>query len=371
MSLGQIIAEATMIARLIAASPDTTTVEQKYVGLVDSTKTEIVAVQKVQDSCKTLNPININLETGLLNPDNHLVNFQRVEIGNKDVSIKYDFNGKKSDVGKINIALPKDAGLALYKIGDWDGKDIFYWEAFKTIKVGDKSTMLFDIGTGAGKGREPEYFAIVNVKNNKLFVEGAIYAPASGLGDLDKSIYGLVAYDFGHAYLGLGKNTNTLVGVTGVKGFKDVGMLTLMLYDKETKGWSFISQTAAGNVNQGFFSKDNFDFVTELFAIPAFFPVHFSPQVTKGTYSIKINGAGNIDKAELEGKIGAYIKALGGGVSAGVNTLNKHGKTEVGGVVEVYKPFKLKNGISGSVEAKYNTRSKAASAYLTLRYNQR
>lgn len=369
MSIGQIITEAAAVVKLATMSPDTVAVEQKYIESIDTTKTEQVVQQKVQDTSKIANPFNINLETAIVNPDNQMINFQRIQIGNKDVEFKYDFNGKKNDVARLKVNLPKDIGLALYNVGDLNGKDMVYWEAWKTIKTGDKSSVLVDIGTGAGKGREPEYFAIVNFKNNKLFVEGAIYEAASRLGKIDKSIYGLAAYDFGHAYIGAGKNTNTLVGITGLKGFKDVGMLTFALYDKETKGWSFISQTAAGNVNQSFFSKDNFDFVTEYFAIPAFFPTHFSPQVTKGKYTLKVNGSGKSGKTELEGKLGWNNKILP--IAAGVNTLNEQGKTEVGAVVEIYKPFKLKNGVSGAVEAKYNTRSKAATAYLTLKYHQR
>ncbi|MFA6073125.1 MAG: hypothetical protein WC758_03360 [Candidatus Woesearchaeota archaeon] len=364
MSLGQIITEAAMIAKLAFASPDTIAVEQNNVQVIDTTKTTIVASPKINDYSNTANPFNINLETGITSVEDHPVKFQRVQLSNKDFEIKYDFNSVGKDVTKLKFNLPKNFNFALYDVGDLNGKDVMYFEASKVLKFKNNSSVLLDGGMGASKGSEIEYFLIANFKNDKLFFEGAIYETASKLKDLDKSIYALAAYDFGHAYVGAGKNKNTLVGVAGVKNFKDLGMITFVLYDKETKGWSFISQTAVGNTNQNFFTKNTFDFVTEYFSIPSFFPTHFTPQVTKGDYSLKVNGAGTSKKTELEGKFGWNNKIVP--ISVGVNTLNENGETNLGAVVELYKPFHTKNGMSGYVEMKYNTRSKAATAYVGI-----
>jgi len=368
MSLGQIISGLYLTTKLAMASPDTAVVAQNTAIYADTTKTEQVTKAKEQDNSKVANPFNIKLETGLSNVGAHPVKFQRGQISNKDFELKYDFNGAGKDVARLTVNLPNKMSVAFYNIGNMDGKDYAYWEASKVLKVGNNSTMLFDGGTGIGKGREPEYFLIANIKNDKLFVEGAIYEKASRLKDLDKSIFALAAYDFGHEYLGVGKNRNTLVGVAGVKDFKDVGMITYALYDKETKGWTISSQTAVGDVNQKFFSKDNFDFVTEYFAIPVFFPTHFTPQVTKGDYSIKINGTGLPGKTELEAKLGFRNEIVS--VSAGVNTLNENGKTDVGAVIELYKPFKL-FGADCYGEAKYNTRSGDITGYIGVNFNQK
>lgn len=351
----------TTRAALSLVQPDTTALDQIRLDaernylMNQGTKTEQVLST----------PISIHTETGK-NPKE--INFQRIQISNKDFEIKYDQNKDKNDVAKITINTPNKTGFAAYKLGDGLSEDNFYVEGWKAFDLG-KNTALIDGGFGLGKTIKPVYYGIVNIKNDKLFLEAALYNEGSKLLDMDKSFYGLAAYDFGNAYFGIGNKKGEHVALMGIKDFKDIGHISMLTYDPKTKKFWTKSMTGIGNVDKGFYSKGLFDAALEYFAIPAFFPLHFSPETSKGDYVLTLFGVGDDKSQEIEAQVGFRNKIVE--VGTGINTLTQDGKTESGLVVELNKPFENILGIeklNGNAEARYNTRTQSVEGYLQLNY---
>ena len=344
---------ALKIASALSGQPDIDTLATQQIAQ-DSSKIEII-----QDAPK----LKLNLETGASNIFAQPIQYQRITLGNDNFELKYDFNKQGKDIGRLKVNLPSHTGLALYKQGEWDGQDKFFLEGWKSIP--GETNFLIDAGLGYGKTTEPQYFAIGKATNKNIFLELGIFETGKNLTDFHNSIYAGAGYDFGNAYLGGGRHHDQLVGVTGIKGFEDFGNLTYGLYNTKTDNWSFKSQTAINNANQGFFSKDLLDFVVEYFAVPSFFPTHFTPQMTKGDLTLKFQGAGNPTQTELEAMIGVDNEILPFGI--GVNTLSTNGERKTGVAIEAFKGFDLL-GIKGSVEGRYNARTGDITGYLMMNY---
>lgn len=361
--IGNLLASVLMAYTLSTATPAvaSSTQDQK----TDSTEMVVSNLEKSKISKPT-----INLESAL-NSQKSFLPFRRVDVQTDFVNLKYDFNKSGDDVLLTTLKLPKSFALSAYAVGDFSGSNVHYLEAIKSLSIKD-ADLTFVSGAGFGKNIELEVYGIGIFKNKDWFAELALYESVSNLKNLNESVYVAVGKDFKHSYLGLGKAKDKLVGVTGIKGFKDFGALHVNTYDHKSGDWMFVSQAALGDVNQGFFSKKLFDFVTEYFTIPQFFPVHFTPQVTKGTYSLKLNGKGNKISSELEGKIGWNNKVLP--VSAGVNVLRTEAingmdaKQQAGLVVELYKDVEVSK-LKSFFEVKYNTRTNAVTAFVGVRYN--
>lgn len=363
MNLGTIITEIATVAQIATASPDSTSVEQKAKEYLETSKakTEQVTVQEPEkiNLEKTANPFNVSTETKILSGNDNVLNFQRTEIKNDNLVIKHDYNLNNDDVLMVQANLPRDIGVAGYNQGDWQNNNMFYLEGWKTLKLGGTDLMLLG-GGGAGKDKETQAYALGKFSKENLFGVFAYFNNVSDFSNLDESTYGFLGYDFGKAYVGAGKASTELMGFLGLKDNPDLGGFVFGKYDRKTDGWMFVSQAAAQETDESFFSKGMFDFIGQYFAIPSFFPVNFTPQTTKGTYSVKVQGAGVPGRSELEGKVGWNNNILP--VSAGVNALStknpgEQRRTEYGPVIEVYKPIQLGNNRTLQVEAKYNFRN--------------
>lgn len=344
------------LMKALSGQPDVAVLQDTAYAQNDSVKTEVVEEK----------PFKLTLENSPGNTTDQALQFQRIKLMNDNFGVEYDFNKTKNDIARISLK-DKNIGLNLYNVGNLDGKDIAYWEAWKEFNEG-KNSFLIDVGTGHGKTTLPQYFVIGRMSNDKTFLEAGIFNESDKLFQPDKSLYGYAGYDFGDAYVGVGKNPDKYVGIAGIKGFEDLGNLTYALYNPETKSWNIKSQTSFKNANQKFFNKELFDYAGELFSVPPFFPVHFSPVMTKGDVTMKLMGNGDDKKTELEAMVGIDNAIIPFGI--GVNNLSKDGKNNTNFALELYKGFKAA-GLDGYIEARYNARTGDINGYIVLNYQLR
>ncbi len=360
------------IMKALSGQPDTAVLQEKAIAANDSTKT-VQYEETSENKHETILKLNSEVKTGncttLMSPVNRTE--ATITTGSTDIGVTYDRKDKK-DVGRLSLT-NKSKGINFYRVGDGNKDDVFYSELWKSIALGD-NTLLLDGGFGHGKMTAPQYFGFVKFSNKKSSVGVQFFNTGKELLDLNSmpntSLYfyagkdiGNVA-DIGEIYLGIGKSTNKLVGVTGVKGNKDFGMLNYFLINNNMS-WEVKSLISFKDANSGVYNKDFMEYVGEIFSLDPFFMPNFT-KTQKGEIGAKITAKGNLSQTELELLVGSYNAVLP--FSIGVNNLSKDGKNNSNIVLEAFKDFNIL-GIGGYVEARYNARTGEINGYLVTKFD--
>jgi hypothetical protein len=304
----------------------------------------------------------------------------RLEIKNPAIGIKYDhkvdrINNKKiNDVFGIffpNIINQKTFNLSggLIKLGDWDKKDqlIFDVSAQKKLR---SLTIDLEIGRTIGVETKPWDFVLGRITHRFFTVEGGILSPDYLFAPSYKKNYSWIAYHPKNFFLAVGNEVSRNWFMAGTKQYKNFGNFTFANYDRDNGNFWFRSQFGFQNVNQKFFSQENYIVAASYLIVPPFFYKHFSPMSTKGKYALKFDG-------KKTGAFEAYEVSAGrqfgnyGQMAAGLNkTLNKlegENNKKIGLVLEYYREFSLEK-FKASAEFRYEQLSSRLSGYIVLSY---
>jgi hypothetical protein len=136
----------------------------------------------------------------------------------------------------------------------------------------------------------------------------------------------------------------------GVHGFKDFGTFNFWQYNPNTGEFWFKSQTGVGSANQQFYSLSNFNDATSYLTLTPQYQKHFSPIVTKGSNTIKIEAKGGRKSMTLEAMFGKKTDIID--VGAGVLATWKGDVQSAEPVLELYKGFDFGN-FKGYLEGRY------------------
>ncbi|MFA5024428.1 MAG: hypothetical protein WC523_05750 [Patescibacteria group bacterium] len=299
----------------------------------------------------------------------------RLEIQHPQFNIKYDYkvdlinNAPVNDV--FGIFFPKiinkknfKLGGALIKLGDWNQNDqiIFDITAEKKFK---HLLISWEVGRVIGVKTQPWDFIISRISHRLFTVEGAIFSPDWFLAPSSKKLYGWVAYHPRHFFLAVGNEISRNWFIVGTKNYQRFGNFTFMNYDRDNGNFWFRSQFGFKNVNQKFFSQENYLIAASYLIVPPFFYRHFSPMSTKGLYALKLDG-------KRVGKLETYEVSIGrqfgryGQICLGINNENFL-PNRIGWIVEYYKEFCLKN-FQAITELRYEQLTGRFYGYITLVY---
>lgn len=181
---------------------------------------------------------------------------------------------------------------------------------------------------------------------------------------------GAASATLGNFYVGVGaQGFDEKLKPRGVIAYsnENFGSATLLMYNPNNKGWFFKTQTATGNIAEGFYNRDTYNtfFLAETTAGP-FIPNRFGTSVAKGNYTLGIWGNGNDEEANFTVMPGMRTKVADIGV--GVRTKTKDGKTEANVSAIVNKEFEIGKNISGYVDAQYDAVDNSFGVYATISY---
>jgi len=309
---------------------------------------------------------SVNLESTIrIDTAKTELSVQRIEINTSKFTLKYDYKATANDV--LGIIIPKIWSNAnntlsgmIVKIGD-NRNNQFAFDSWLTKKIG-KLSFMTEVGRIVSRVSKPIDYAGVRLTANILTVE-AYLAERSTKGNY---FLGWAAYHPEHAFIAVGKQDQQLWGFAGTKVFNHFGHFTLASYQPKTGNFWFKSQTGFGEINQQFFSQENYEIATSYFCVPIFFYKHFSPLATKGTYSLKIEGKRTAGLQNYELMMGKKIGDKGLGLAVGINSEYKS-VLNMAPSFELYKAWKT---IAGQyiIELRYDQLSQACSAYLVVRY---
>ena len=319
---------------------------------------------------KTAKPFALKLEHKGLSGQDTYTQLQRVDLTHPNVVVKYDFSPQGLDVAQIGFITDDGFGVNMYKLGDHDGLDKTYLEAWTQLDLDKGRTLLIDAGFDLGKNSDQEFFVLTNYVSDKVQIGGAIFETAENLTDFKNSTYAYAGVDLGKVYLGAGKNSDQLLGLIGTTDTKDLGVFGFGFYNPSQATWSFSLEGAHGDLNKGFYSKDMFDFATMYLSVPQFFPVQFSPQMARGTYTAKITGRGSEDAKTIQTSFGYTNKvlpfAIGTSTTTTIDQETDDVSSQTGLTFQIYKEFDITKHVTGKVEARYNTQTSTLDSYVTI-----
>jgi hypothetical protein len=323
-------------------------------------------------------PTQVKTETSAIsNKDVAGVPYQRVEFGNDKWSFKYDINSKlKPNETPVNVgmfALNKlykknntSIGAEIFQVGKFTSTDVWFVDAWVASKLGDFSVML-DYGKGFQIDKRSKDYVIATAKSKRVSLEGCVY-PQGSL--LEKGIewkkYGFVSYKGDDVYASIGNKIDAGYISAGYYGSPDFGTFAFGTFDRKTGNRWIKSQTAIGKVNRKFYSNETGEIASEFFAMPAYFPVHFSQLATKGMLALKLEYKRNSYVPETEFMIASSKTPLAQ-LGIGINTVYAPCSTSSNYVVEACKQLNFGN-FSGLLETRYNNNKKEFTAFLTMSY---
>jgi len=325
---------------------------------------------------KAIVPTKVSTETSLIgSKDNSGVLMQRLETGNDAWTFKYDYSPKLNfDTKPVNVGLFSlnklynknnwNVGVEGFQVGNFDGKDTWFVDAWVSKKHKDISAML-DLGLGFPDTKYTQVYAIASFKHPKTSLCGAFYKVSPE----ETRYYGYAAYHDHNVYGVVGNKVHTSFAMAGVYDLEHFGNLTFGTHNRETGDVWIKSQTAVGDVNKKFYSVGTFDLASDILSMPMFQPIHLGPLSTKGDYALKLeykkNSAKNTHETEI---MVATDKIPFVQVGVGLNTEYNCGKSISNIAVELYKEVKL-GKFSGSAEARYNAKTSTATGYVKMAYN--
>ncbi len=299
----------------------------------------------------------------------------RIEVSNQKFSLKYDYkvdlvkNTRVNDV--FGIFLPKfidkksfNFGAGLIKLGDGDRGDqtIIDLAAQKKFR-----SLIIDLEVGRAFSVEtkPWDFVVARASHKLFTTEGGILSPDPLYANSQKKLYGWVAFHPEHYFVAVGNEISRDWVVFGTKKFGDFGNLTIANYDRDNGNFWFRSQFGFVDVNQKFYSQENYVISSSYLIVPPFFYKHFSPMSTKGKYAFKFDGR-RVNKFDVyEVSFGRQFGKYGQ-VAIGMTNENFH-KERVGLLLEYYKEFTLKD-FKVSTEFRYEQLTNKFYGFVTLNY---
>ena len=299
----------------------------------------------------------------------------RFEIINPFFSVKYDCKVDLVNSKTVNdvfgIFFPKIINKptfsldgALIKLGDWNKNDQLIFDLAVTKKLGSLIVFL-EIGRAVGVKIEPWDYVLSRISHRLFTVEGGILSGDHLFAPSQKKLYGWVAYHPENIFIATGNEISRNWFIFGTKKYANFGNLSFINYDRDNGNFWFRSQFGFQNVNQAFFSQENYIIAASYLIVPPFFYKHFSPMSTKGKYSLKFDG-------KRIGKLETYEVSVGrqfgkfGQIAAGINNENFNEKRS-GLILEYYKEFKLKN-FKTSAELRYEQLTAKFYGYIVLAY---
>jgi hypothetical protein len=320
--------------------------------------------------------IRINSETTIVyDKSQGGIPLNRLEFQHPLFSVKYDYkvdliaNKPVNDV--FGIFFPKiidkktfNLSGCLIKLGDLNKSDQIIFDLSATQKIGTLSLSL-EIGRAIGATIQPWDFVVSRISHRLFTVEGGLLSPDQLFAPSFKKLYGWIAYHPEHIFIATGNEISRNWFLFGTKKYDNFGNFSFLNYDRDNGNFWFRSQFGWQDVNQKFFSQENYLVAASYLIVPPFFYKHFSPMSTKGKYALKLDG-------KRVGKLEAYEISIGrqfgkyGQIAIGVN--NENFKSErVGLVLEYYKEFTLKN-FKASTELRYEQLNSRFYGFITLAY---
>ena len=303
------------------------------------------------------------------------VSIQRLQFDSPQISVKYDHKldlAKKSKVNDVfGIFIPNTVksgnfslDLAVIKVGDWDVEDEGFIDLTATNKF-KHFTATLEIGRGVNSKSGPRDYILGRLAHNFFTIEAGVMSD-HGYSDIDGFIsnkYYWGAIHPKYAFVAVGNEITRTWLLVGTKDLSSFGNLSCGDYDRKNGDFWFRTQFGFGNVNQKFFSLDNYIVSASYLILPPFFYKHFSPISTKGDYGLKFDGrrTGAVEKYELIGsrKFGEF-----GQLAIG---WEKEVNSNSGLILEYYKDFSF-NKFRATVEMKYESLYSRFSGFITTSY---
>jgi len=308
---------------------------------------------------------------------------QRVEVATKNFTLKYDYKVNGRDV--LGIIVPKIYGDSTFnlsgvfvKLGDGGLKDQYVFGTWITKRFGKVKTLL-ELDRITSQTDKPWDCFGARISYSSFTAEFYAMAlhPLVGQGLTKTDIYyRWIAFHPQHAFAAVGLLDKDYWGFVGTRNLKNFGTFSFFNYQTKTGNYWFKSQTAFGEINQDFFSLDNYLVATSYLVVPVFYYKHFSPICAKGEYSIKIEGrrTGNVSNFELMfGKSVAndFIRiAVGTNSEVKKNSIpdaNAKTSVRIAPSFEAYKVWKF-NGFKQTLELRYDVLIKTFSAYIITNF---
>lgn len=324
-------------------------------------------------------PTKIAAETSIVsNKDMDGILMQRLETGNDAWTFKYDYHPKLGfDTKPVNAGMlslnklydKKDftIGIEGFQVGNFNGKDTWFVDAWGTKKYKDLSFML-DLGLGFPSDGYVQTYAIATFKHPKTTISGAFYK----VDPEEMRYYGYAAYHDHNIYGVIGNKINTGFAMAGIYDLEHFGSLTFGTFDRKSGNIWIKSQTAVGEVNNGFYSVQTFDLASDILSMPMFLPVHLNPLSTKGDYALKLEYKRSADKKTHETEMMVSTDKIPFiQLGVGLNTEYSCGRSISDVAIEVFKEQAFKvagKDMKYSIESRYNNRTHELTGYIKFSY---
>ena len=319
--------------------------------------------------------MSVKTETSILENDQGKIYFpiNRVKISENLFNFTYDYYADGDDI--CGLAFPKilakiidstmNIGSILIKLGDGDRKDIFTLDAWIS-KQFPKLYLSLEAGRMMGLETKPDDYIISQIGIKYFTLKGGVLTEGSIGNSSSAKYYGWLAFHANHFYTSIGNEDVRNWLTVGIKGFKNMGIYSYAKYNRKSEDYCFSSIVAIKEINQKFFSQENFQFASNYFNLPAFFFTHFSPVSTKGEYSLRFDHSKKekvVEERIIIGKqFGNIIQ-----IALGANGKRENKKWHLAPVIEMYKPISFKE-IKINIEAKYNFLNEELNIYLTTQF---
>lgn len=317
---------------------------------------------------------SVNLESTIkVDKTGTLLSVQRIEVTNPIFTLKYDYKANGNDV--LGIIFPKiysnstsSLSGAIVKIGDGKSNDQFAVDLWENKKFG-KLTSLIEAGRVFSKTSLPWDFIGTRLSYGNFTAEAYVVAkhPINQRFKKTDNYCAWIAYHTKYTFTAFGKQDKQYWGYAGTKGLSRFGNFTFVNYQPETNNFWFKSQTAFGEINQKFFCQENYILATSYLTVPLFYYLHFSPIVTKGPLTIKIEGRRTNGVQNYEAMMGKQLGNNLFGFATGINSEYNESNLNLAPSFELYKSWKNKLG-QCIIELRYDQLYKICSAYLVVKY---
>lgn len=303
------------------------------------------------------------------------VSIQRMQFDSPEFSVKYDYKLDLAKKGKVNdvlgIFIPNtiksknfSLDLAVLKVGKWDVEDEGFFD-LTAINKFKYFTVSLEIGRGVNAKSGPRDYILSRLSHDLFTIEAGVMSN-HGYSNIDGFIsnkYYWGAIHPKYAFVAVGNEITRTWLLAGTKDLSSFGNLSCGDYDRNNGDFWFRTQFGFGEINQNFFSLNNYLVSASYLILPPFFYKHFSPISTKGDYGLKLDGkkTGEVEKYELIGsrKFGKF-----GQLAIG---WEKEVNSNSGFILEYYKDFSL-NKFKASIEMKYESLYSRLSGFVTTSY---
>ncbi len=303
------------------------------------------------------------------------VPLNRIEVSHPKFSLKYDYkvdlvkNNKINDV--FGVFIPKiinketfNFGIGVIKLGDGNRNDnilidLAAQKKFKTV------TIDLEVGRAFSVENMPWDYILSRASHKLFTIEGGILSPDPLYANSQKKLYAWAAFHPEHYFIAVGNEISRDWLVFGTKKYKNFGSLTVANYDRDNGNFWFRSQFGFMDINQKFYSQENYVISSSYLIVPPFFYKHFSPMSTKGKYSLKFDGR-RVNKFDVfEASFGRQFGKYG---QIAIGTTNENFRKErTGLLLEYYKEFNFKD-FKASTEFRYEQLTKKFYGFITLAY---